>query len=277
MTVSDSILVISIQPSIVLHDLEATIQEYQNLLENSLFEKDKRKVICFPEYWNGLRGKNVNSENLDISINYLKTVSKKFGAFIIGGSIVTLKEKNLVNQSTVIAPNGKIIGKYEKQKLFGYEKIQEFAKGSSNFFWNISGFRASIRICNDLWNTQLTQDLIENEIDVLFVPALTVVPDKSFTLYGRYLWHNLALIRAKECAAAVIVSDSAEGPLMQPYWTTGSSIIVDPSQKFTNIEKAGDNMVINLDLGQRGIIRKRIELKDIREQKAYRKEVGLLS
>ncbi len=87
----------------------------------------------------------------------------------------------------------------------------------------------------------------------------------------------MALIRAKECATAVVVSDSAEGPLSSPYWTTGSSIIVDPSQKFTNSEINGENMTKKLESGRRGIINMKLNLKDIKEQKTYRKEVGLLS
>ncbi|MHA2346158.1 MAG: carbon-nitrogen hydrolase family protein [Candidatus Hodarchaeales archaeon] len=277
MTSSGNVLIISLQPAITLHDLDSTLQEYDTLLEEHVIDNMNPDIICFPEYWNGLRGNMANTETVDKSINFLKKLSKKYSMNIVGGSIATPKKNKLFNQSTILNSKGKVIGEYNKHALFGYEKTQEFSWGKKQFFWNIGDFRASIRICSDLWNTKMTQDLIDNEIDLLFVPALTVVPDKSFTSYGRYLWHNLALIRAKECATAVIVSDSAEASLSSPFWTTGSSIIVDPSQKFTNSDITGDNMTVKLEAGQRGIVSKKISLKEIREQKMYRKEVGLLS
>lgn len=273
---SDGLLITSLQPSIVLHDLEATLNEYWNLLEENDLKNLNPDIICFPEYWNGLRGQAVKEEDLSKSIDFLTIISQKFDAYVVGGSIVTPKDDKLYNQSTVINSKGAVVGQYSKHQLFGYEKTQKFSRGENQLIWSIKGFRTTIRICSDLWSTKLTQVLIDSEIDLLFVPALTVVPERSFTSYGRYLWHSLALIRAKECAVATIVSDTAEGTLKSPFWTTGSSIIVDPSQKFTNSETIGNNMTIKLDSGRRGLLSKEIKLKDIRTQKAYRKDVGLL-
>ena len=276
MSSSDEIRVITLQPKIELHNLRKNLKNYNNLIQEKLDKIDNIDIICFPEYWNGLRINSSSDNTFLTSIAFLKDVAQTYSAWIVGGSLITEEENEFYNRSFLINPKGKIIGKYDKNRLFGYEKTQEITSGKSQLKWNVGNFRVGIRICNDLWNLNLTQDLISKEIDICFVPALTVVSEEALTSYGQYIWHNLAFIRAKEGAMAIVVSDTAKSVLSDPYWSTSASCIADPSQKFTNLEPRGKNMLKTIESGGSGIITKTISLRQIQEQRTYRKTVGLL-
>ena len=90
------------------------------------------------------------------------------------------------------------------------------------------------------------------------------------------MWNNLAVIRAKEAASALIVSDSAMQPIREPYWCAGASCIIDPSWRFSNNEPIGNNILSSIPDGSRGIISATLDLTRIRQQRQYRKDMGLL-
>ena len=75
---------------------------------------------------------------------------------------------------------------------------------------------------------------------------------------------------------AVVVSDTAELPLMEPFWSCGASSIVDPSKRFNNQEEKGKHMISTIESGESGIVLKTIQLSEIREQRSYRKMMGLM-
>ncbi len=276
MSLSEELKIVALQPTIALHNLEKNIEEYRLFFQEKLDKMNQVDVICFPEYWNGLRINSTSETAFSDSVQYLKSIAHTYSTWIVGGSQIVNEKNQFYNRSLIINQRGEIIGKYDKQRLFGYELTQEISPGKSLFTWNIGNFRAGVRICNDLWNLDLAQEQITKEIDVLFVPALTVVPEESLTNYGQYIWHNLAFIRAKEGAMAVVVSDTAKSILSDPYWSTGASCIADPSQNFTNQEPYGKNMLKKIDSGGRGVLTKTINLQQLRAQRRYRKTVGLL-
>jgi predicted amidohydrolase len=148
--------------------------------------------------------------------------------------------------------------------------------GTDHFYWKLGEYKASVCICNDLWNLKNVEKIIETDTDIIFVPTLSVVPKRSDTNYGQHIWHNLAFIRAKEGAMAVVVSDTARIPIIDPYWSSGATCIVDPSKRFSNHETKGKHMIKKLDSGERGFIIKTVFLSEIREQRSYRKNIGLM-
>ncbi len=275
MTIADKLKLLSLQPEITLHNLDGNLENYQRLLDETDLNPEI-DAICFPEYWNGLRIKSYSNTSYQDSISFLQSIALTYSSWVIGGSQIVKNGKNYLNRSFIINPQGKIIGTYDKHRLFGYELNQNMIAGKKLFHWKLGQFNASICICNDLWNLKNVNRVIENDTDVLFVPTLSVVPKRSDTNYGQYIWHNLAFIRAKEGAMVVVVSDTAKLPLMKPYWSSGASCIIDPSKRFSNQEAKGKHMIKTLESGECGIIFKTISLGEIREQRSYRKEMGLL-
>jgi predicted amidohydrolase len=275
MTGVNKLKIVSLQPEITLHNLDGNLTNYQRLLDRYDLSPDI-DVICFPEYWNGLRKRSYSEKSYQDSISFLQSIAVSYSSYVIGGSQIVKIGEKFHNRASIINSRGKIIGTYDKQRLFGYELNQNMLAGQDPFHWKLGSFNASICICNDLWSLNIVKMVIENDTDVIFVPTLSVVPKKSDTSYGQYIWHNLALIRAKEGAMAVIVSDTAKLPLIEPFWSCGASNIVDPSKRFTNQETKGKHMISTIESGESGVVLKTILLGEIREQRSYRKMMGLM-
>ena len=273
---SDLLTISVLQPRLKLNDLDYNLKSYSSILTKFSTKLKKSQVICFPEYWNGIR-KDKYSDNVhDLTLEFLKNTSFDYSAFIIGGSHLFKENKTFKNRSHVLSPEGKLIGFYDKRHPFGYEQHQGIMPGEKDFFFKIGKWKATIRICNDLWNTHDHSILIKEGIDIIFSPILTSLSEQSYTNYGRFLWHNLAVIRSKEAASAVVVSDSAIQVIKEPYWCAGASCIADPSSRFSNQEPFGTNLLVSIPDGKENILSVTLDLNKIQEQKQYRLKMGLM-
>ncbi len=210
------------------------------------------------------------------SLEFLSKTASRYSAWLIGGSHLMSENGTFRNKSHIFSPTGKLIGTYNKRNLFGYERYQGILAGEKDFIFKINNWKSTIRICSDLWNTKDHSSLLRKEIDVIFSPVLTSLPDQSYTNYGRFLWHNLAVIRSKEAAVVVVVSDPAMQAIKEPYWCAGASCIADPSWRFKNKEPLGTNILSSLPDGCEGVISVNLNLEKIKEQKHYRINMGLM-
>lgn len=266
----------AIQPHIRIDEFNHNINQYRHLFDEFSTTIQTSEVICLPEYWNGIR-KGAYTETIhQRSLDFLKEIAISYSTWIIGGSHLVKSKEKITNRSHVLNPSGEMIGYYDKRHPFGYERHQEIIAGENDLIWQIQDWKATIQICSDLWSTKDYSSLITKEIDLVFSPILTTIPHSTFTNYGRFMWHNLAVIRGKEAAAAIIVSDTAMQPIRDPYWCAGASCIVDPSFRFTNQESIGQHILTSIPDGIKGIVTVTLNLDKIREQRRYRKEMGLL-
>ena len=269
--------IIVLQPLLKLNSFEYNLKQYSNLFKNLEDNINSSQAICFPEYWNGIRKDKYEDSTQEEAQEFLRTTATRFNSWVIGGSHLVNEKGIFRNRCHIYSPSGILIGTYDKKRLFGYERYQGILAGKDNCFFKIDEWKASIRICNDLWNTQDYSILLKENLDIIFSPILTSIPDKSYTNYGRFLWHNLAVIRSKEAAAAVVVSDPAMQPIKEPYWCAGASCIADPSWRFKNQDPLGKNILKTKADGKEGIILKQLDLEAVRKQKTYRIEMGLLT
>lgn len=273
---SSQLKITALQPELSVDEFDNNLEEYRKLFRENTSSIKSSDIICFPEYWNGMRRGSYTENIHDSSMNFLKKIAIRYKAWIIGGSHLVNDTSSFFNRAHIVDPVGHLIGTYEKRHPFGYERIQEISPGNRNLFWKIDDWQATIQICSDLWNTNDYSLVVTKDIDLVFCPILTTIPDQSYTAYGRFMWYNLAVIRAKEAATAVIVSDSAMQPIRDPYWCAGASCIVDPSWRFINEEPIGKNILSSIPNGKRGIVTVTLDLNRIRQQRQYRKDMGLL-
>ncbi len=281
MTTHHQLKITALQPSLKLDKLNHNIKQYRHLFDEYTNDIQTSEVLCFPEYWNGLR-KGAYSDTLkEKSVDFLKETATSYSVWVIGGSHLVRDlergDERFFNRSHVFDPSGHSIGSYDKRHPFGYEQLQEIIAGDSVLIWQIDDWKVTVQICSDLWNTKDYSSLTTKNIDLVFCPILTTLPDSSYTNYGRFMWHNLAVIRAKEAAAAIIVSDTAMQPIREPYWCAGASCIADPSLRFTNMEAIGHGILSTIPNGGQGVVSVTLDLDRIRDQKQYRKDMGLLS
>ncbi|MFW9854203.1 MAG: carbon-nitrogen hydrolase family protein [Candidatus Thorarchaeota archaeon] len=276
MTSFDVLKICVLQPTRYLGDFRKNLKQYERLLEDHSASLEQSHILCLPEYWNGIGSHKFSFSLHQKSISFLTDLAVSFHTWIIGGSHLIENQGKYYNRCHVFDPTGKLMGTYDKRRPFGYEKARGLTAGTSELIWSIGKWKVGVRICNDLWNVSDYAQLIKKELDVLFCPILTTVPNKSFTNYGRFMWYNLALIRAKEGATALVVSDSAMSPIREPYWSTGASCIADPSQRFQNSDEIGLGLLTTISNGEEGILIKKLNYQAIRDQRHYRMEMGLL-
>jgi predicted amidohydrolase len=268
----DTVTLCSLQP-IQCRDNFNEAKGYIKRLINRL--DSNPDVILFPEYWNSLRSLELVVSLKETTLAFLREIAVKKGAFIIAAQLEE-EDGKVFNRCYVLDSNGNHIGYYDKHHPFGYERERGIHAGTSEYFFRIYGCKVSCRICSDLWHGKEFQTLIEQGVDLLFVPALTIITDRQHVKYGREIWHFLSTIRAKEGCMAVCVSDSAAGKLIGNYFTAGASCIVDPSLRYTNSKSLSTTLLTAVAGGKEGYCIKEISLKSIKQYRNYRKMMCLL-
>ncbi|MFX0062083.1 MAG: carbon-nitrogen hydrolase family protein [Candidatus Hermodarchaeota archaeon] len=267
----------TVQPTVPFQGVQASLNMLSSVLVE-IFENNSEGIdfLLLPEHF--CRADEIGGlVPLDHVIEFFEQLTQKHSVNIIGGSVETLDEnKQRVNRCFIINRNGKIIGTYDKQKTLFFERMREVQRGMNPTILSLDGLRFAVEICADLWFPELSRSLIEKEVDALFVPAMTTVMSKDHTDYGRWLWHNLAVTRARENIIPLIVSDHALAYHEGYFATCGASCIVDPSVRFTNAQGPSFQAFKSLSHGEKGRIISAINLTKIQDYRDYRKEMGLL-
>ena len=255
-------------------DFDSTIMHVRNLMQ-TISNKKKIDVVVLPEYWNGLRNPGLVNKFAEKSIEILCDFAQKKKVYIIGAHL-TCRDGAVYNRCYVVNNKGEVAGFYNKKHPFGRERKKGLSPGDKEFIFDLAGWKASCKICSDLWHTEDFIYLIKQNVDILFTPIMSVVTDPGYISYGKHTWYYLAITRAKEGCLALCVSDSAKGLITGKYYTTGASCIVDPSIRFKNEESPFNSILTSVPGGKAGFCLKTISLTDIFNYRNYRKEVGLL-
>ena len=267
---------ISVQPLLKTQDSLVQWSYYESLITNHLDTLESNcelTFICLPEY--ALGNKTTYSEDTFLKLNdRISLFAKEQKCTIIAGSYAHFENNKWYNRSLIFNTKGHIGFYYDKTHPFNFELLNGITAGSNKEVFLIEGLKVKLLICSDLWFPEEIRDLLNEEIDVIIVPAMAVVKNNQLVNYGKSLWHSLALTRSKENVIPVMVSDWAVQPMRNSY-TCGSSCIINPSIRWNNEfeEKKAFNTVAN---GNEGIISSIISQKEILEYQKYRKEVGLL-
>jgi predicted amidohydrolase len=269
----DTVTLCSIQPLRCRDNFDEATRHIKRLMYRLDGTPD---VILFPEYWNSIRSLEQVTSLKEASLSFLEETAVKLHAFVIAAHLEE-EDGHIYNRCHVIDSNGASMGHYDKHHPFGHERERGIHAGVSEYFFHINGYKAGLRICSDLWHGKEFQSLIEEEVALVFVPALTVITDRDHVKYGREMWHFLSTIRAKEGCMAVCVSDAAAGKLDGNYFTAGASCIVDPSLRYTNTKTLSTTLLTSVAGGKEGYCIKEISLISIKEYRRYRKMMGLLS
>lgn len=235
-------------------------------------ETEDKTIVVLPEYVIG----TPPSEETELYMKELSDLASTHSAIVVAGSYPQLDEASgrYSNFSPIIDSSGKVRGGHYKIQLFRFERKQGMLFGSTVTKWNIEGVEIGQLICSDMWHPELVMQL--RDVDVLAVPIMTSVPNKNQTAYARWSWYCLSVTRSKENVVPIIVSDHAEAPWWNDYWTSGASNIVDPSHRFLPDEGPHRRAQVLLPDGSEGWLDLTLDLDKIEEYRKYRMEVGLL-
>jgi nitrilase len=174
-----------------------------------------------------------------------------------------------VNTAVVYDRQGNELGRYDKRRLFGFERRRNVRPGQDSLALEIDGVRFGVLICSDLWHPELARQ-VAGQAMLLCVPAQTTIRPESEPAYARMLWHTLAMTRAQENVMAVVVSDQAASS-QAPFRCGGVSSITDPSAE----PVLSDIQQVVAD-GGAGYLLARLDIARLARFRGYRQENGLL-
>lgn len=169
----------------------------------------------------------------------VRAVAAELGCHVVGGSFHEDREGGAVNAGVVVAPNGDIVGEYEKLRPYARERTRVEA-GDVLGEITVGGRRILVLICADFWFVDLFF-AAEHLPDVVLVPAFSVTR-KPTPDYSRALWRHLAVARAYELGLYVGISDwAAPAEAGTGFPTSGVSGFAnptteDPARFFTPVQ-----------------------------------------
>jgi predicted amidohydrolase len=189
-------------------------------LESSAVACERDDVLVLPERF------HLGSDKQKYLADVVR-IARAAGCHVIGGSHHEAREGGPVNAGVAVAPDGSVIGSYEKVRPYAAER-QWVRPGTHAGAITISGRIVLVLVCADFWYVDLV--LREAEApDLIVVPALSV-SRKPAPDYSRALWRHLSVSRAYELGAFVGVSDWAVDSELPALRSSGVAGFADPTE-----------------------------------------------
>ncbi|QRG06577.1 carbon-nitrogen hydrolase family protein [Xanthobacter dioxanivorans] len=170
------------------------------------------------------------AEEADPTLAALRQLARELGIYLhIGSLALKVSDNRAVNRAFVIAPDGEVVGRYDKIHMFdvdlgngeSYRESTAYRPGERAVLTDVDGIRFGLTICYDLRFPSLYRALAEGGAQVLTVPAAFTRPT------GEAHWHVLLRARAIENGAYVLAAAQG-GRHENGRDTYGHSLVVDP-------------------------------------------------
>lgn len=172
----------------------------------------------------------IGPEETDSSLQRFREIARELGIHLhIGSMAIKLSDDHIANRSFLIAPNGAIVGRYDKIHMFdvdltggeSYRESATYRPGDTAVVADLPWAKLGLTICYDVRFPALHRTLAKAGASVLAVPA-------AFTKKtGEAHWHVLLRSRAIETGSYVVAAAQA-GHHEDGRDTFGHSVIIDP-------------------------------------------------
>lgn len=265
-----SITICTIQPAVTWNQREATFDHIAALLADAA-SQTHLDVAVLPEHFNAIEETEGESDQWLAAQAFAVDLARRHAVNLVAGSVERW-DAGLgarVNTAVVYDRSGHELGRYDKRRLFGFERRRNVRPGDGTLIVSLDGVPCGVLICADLWYPEQVRELASSA-DLLCVPAQTTIRTESQPAYARLLWQTLAMTRAQENVVAVVVSDQAASSFA-PFRCGGVASITDPSA-----EPDPAAMQRTLDGGGDGYLIATIDIPRLRSFRNYRRENGLL-
>src|SRR5438128_8357369 len=148
------------------------------------------------------------------------------GCHVVGGSHHQERADGVVNTGVACAPDGGVVGRYEKVRPYAGER-ERVRPGRCIGEFTIAGRRILVLVCADFWFADVILGASALP-DLLLVPALSVTR-KPTPAYSRALLRHLAVSRAYEYGVYVGISDWAHDSELPALHAAGVAGFADPT------------------------------------------------
>lgn len=199
------------------------------------------------------------------TLTWLRDLSRRSGAAIVGGSVIERDGSRLYNTSCLVLPGGEVCP-YRKVHLFKYGEINEgdvFSEGDGARVYGWRGLRLGMTICYDLRFPELYR--AEALLGANAICNVAAFLEKT----GRAHWLTLLKARAIENQVFILAANQAKSGLPGPCYY-GNSCIIDPWGKvLARAGKGEETLVGEIDLRMVDEVRARLPSLDSRRPQAY--------
>ncbi len=183
--------------------------------------KKRPGIVILPEIWSGgfeyPDVGNLANKTPEI-LQELSNISKEYKTMIIG-SLPEKRSGKLYNTAAII-DNGRIIGRYRKQRLFSLmQEDRHFSTCRSPRIFTSTYGTIHVAICFDLRFSELFTSIQERDAWLLIVPAQWPLPRCEH-------WENLLIARAIE-SQVYVAGCNRVGKTGETRFC-GNSLVVDP-------------------------------------------------
>ena len=213
-------------------NVTANLNEAKRLIAMAV--KQGAKLVALPEYFAIMGMQDTDKvkvreeEGKGPIQQFLAETAKKHQIWLVGGSVplVSSEAGRVRNSCLVYDDKGKLVARYDKIHLFGFEMGKEYYSeqrtiepGSDVKVIDTPFGRLGLSICYDLRFPELYRAM--KDVDIILVPS-------AFTeTTGKAHWETLIRARAIENLAYVI-APAQGGYHLNGRETHGDSMIVDP-------------------------------------------------
>jgi deaminated glutathione amidase len=237
-------------------NVSANLLEAEKLIAEAV--KAGAKLVALPENFaimgvhEGDKVKEREHKGSGIIQDFLSTTAKKYGVWIIGGTIpLVAHEDNKVRASCLVYDDaGVCVARYDKIHLFDvkvpstgeeYRESNSIEAGDNPLVLETPFGKIGIAVCYDLRFPELFRDMLNEGVDILVIPA-------AFTAEtGAAHWEVLLRARAIENLCYVIAPNQG-GFHLNGRKTFGHSMIIYPWGTILDCYKTGSGFVVaNID------------------------------
>ena len=252
---------------IELGNPDANYKRITILTKEIMHQKEKPEVIVLPELWTTGYAFNQIEDIALIegkeSADFLGKLSKQYGVWFVGGSVIASTSTGYVNRAQVINPDGKLVAIYDKVHLFGLmNEDKYFVNGKKINIFNLNGIDSSCVICYDIRFCELIRKIALSKVKLLFVSAEWPHPRLDH-------WRTLLIARAIENQMYVVACNRVGKSGKNIFF--GHSMVIDPWGKILGelIEEKEDFLTIDIDLSIVEEVRNKIPVFNDRRPEVY--------
>lgn len=271
-----TITVSAIQITAVDGEKEAAVEKMMRFLD--VAGTRGSELVVLPEVWTGLgystkvAHRAIAEEIPGPTSRQLAEKARRYGMMIIGSMYEKLGER-YYNSSPVIAPDGRILGKYWKTHLFdapnrsdiasGIRESDRVEAGSELPVFDAAFGRVGVSVCSDLRFPEVYRELALKGAHVIVCASAFLSPRFDH-------WEFFLRARATENQCWVVASGQVGVEPKSGTAFVGRSMVVDPWGVI--VASASDTeccLTTEIDLGYIDVVKHRYPLMDQRRPELY--------
>jgi predicted amidohydrolase len=109
-------------------------------------------------------------------------MARKHRIWLVNGSMYERRDGAITNTTSIIDPDGEVIGRY--RKMFPFTPLEQGVEPGTEFFWfdieNIGRF--GVLNCYDMWFPETSRQLTASGVEVILHPVMTHTIDRDVDL-----------------------------------------------------------------------------------------------